>query len=160
MHNEGLRPSGEVVKFPVKKASTIGEEVIRLAEDAIEDAIEDASARTTEETLELHRKLLAFAHRNADAYFDWLHELTTASSPSEFIAACMKYSGRQLEILRQQSRELVNLAQKAEIENMGPFGTMVGNALIGRLDLPEFPQLGRVSATLTARGWCPGRSRP
>jgi hypothetical protein len=131
MHNEGLRPSGEVVKFPVKKASTIGEEVIRLAEDAIEDA----SVRTTEETLELHRKLLAFAHMNADAYFDWLHELATASSPPEFIAACMKYSGRQLEIFRQQSRELVNLAQKAQIENMGPFGTMVGNVLIGRLDL-------------------------
>jgi hypothetical protein len=131
MQNEGLRPSGEVVKFPVKKASTIGEEVIRLAEDAIEDA----SVRTTQETLELHRKLLAFAHMNADAYFDWLHELATASSPSEFIAACMKYSGRQLEIFRQQSRELVNLAQKAEIENMGPFGSMVGNVLIGRFDL-------------------------
>jgi hypothetical protein len=119
------------VKFPVKKASTIGEEVIRLAEDAIEDA----SVRTTEETLELHRKLLVFAHMNADAYFDWLHELVRVSSPLEFFAVCMNYSERQFEMFRQQSRELVNLTQKAEIENMGPFGSMVGNALIGRLDL-------------------------
>jgi hypothetical protein len=130
LHNEGVKPPLEVVKLPIK-ASSIAEEVIRLAEDAIEDA----SVRTTEETLELHHKLLAFTEMNADAYFDWLHELVRVSSPSEFFAVCMKYSGRQLEIFREQSRELVNLAQKAEIESLGPFGSMVGNALIGRLDL-------------------------
>ncbi len=68
LHNEGVRTSGEVVRLPVNKASTIAEEVIRLTEDAIEDA----SVRTTKETLELHHK--------ADVYFD-LHELVRASSP-------------------------------------------------------------------------------
>jgi hypothetical protein len=131
LHNEGVRTSGEVVRLPVNKAGTIAEEVIRLTEDAIEDA----SVRTTEETLELHHKLLAFPEMNADVYFDWLHDLVRASSPSQFFAVCMKYSGQQLEIFCQQSRELVNLAQKAEIESMGPFGNIVGNALIGRLDL-------------------------
>jgi hypothetical protein len=105
--------------------------VIRLAEDAIEDA----SVRTTEETLELHRKLLAFAHRNADAYFDWLHELATASSPSEFIAACMKYSGRQLEILRQQSRELVNMAKRQRSRTWVHSGLWLAMCSFGRLDL-------------------------
>jgi hypothetical protein len=57
LHNEGVRASTEMVKLPVKKTSTIGEDVIWLTEEVIEDT----SVRTTEETLELHRKLLAFA---------------------------------------------------------------------------------------------------
>jgi hypothetical protein len=131
LHNEDVRTSGEVVRLPVNKASTIAEEVIRLTEDAIEDA----SARTTEEGKELSHKLLEFAQVNADAYFEWLHELARVKSPSEFMAACMKHSQQQFETFGQQTRELVGLSQKAAIENMGPLGTLIGGALIGRPDL-------------------------
>ena len=114
-----------------EEASTVGEKVIWL----VENAVEDASARTTEETVELGHKLLDFAHMNANAYFDWLREVVRAKSPSDFIAVCMKHSQQQFDTFRQQNRELLRLANQTAIENMGPFGTFFGNALIGRPDL-------------------------
>jgi hypothetical protein len=134
LHNEQVKVSAKRVqdtKPAVEEASTLGEKVIWL----VEDAVEDASARTTEETVELGHKLLNFAHVNASAYFDWLHEVVRVTSPSGFFAACMKHSQRQFETFRQQTREIAGLAQKTTIENMGPFGIFFGSALIGRLDL-------------------------
>jgi len=119
------------VKRSVRGATAIGEEVIRRVEDAVEDAYE----RTAEESVEFNRKLFEIAHANAIAYFELLHELVSVSSPSEFTAVSIKYWNKQLEIYRQQSKDLFSLAQKAAIENMGPLGSSIGNALIGRFDL-------------------------
>ena len=133
-HNEEVKVSVKRVentKRSVEEASTVGEKVIWL----VENAVEDASARTTEETVELGHKLLDFAHMNANAYFDWLHEAVRVKSLSDFIAVCIKHSQQQFETFRQQRRALVGLAEQAAIENMGPFGTFFGSALIGRLDL-------------------------
>ena len=134
LHNEGVkRPAKRVqdAERSVDEASTVGEKVIWL----VENAVEDASARTTEETVELGHKLLDFAHVNANAYFDWLHEIMRVRSPSDFVAVCMKHSQQQFKTFRQQNRELLGLAQKAAVENTGPVGAYFGNALIGRLDL-------------------------
>jgi len=133
-HNEEVKVSVKRVentKRSVEEASTVGEKVIWL----VENAVEDASARTTEETVELGHKLLDFAHMNANAYFDWLHEAVRVKSLSDFIAVCIKHSQQQFETFNQQRRELVGLAEQTAIENMGPFGTFFGSALIGRLDL-------------------------
>jgi hypothetical protein len=121
----------EDTKRLVGEASTVGEKVIWL----VENAVEEASVRTTDDTVEFGHKLLEFAHVNANAYFDWLHEVVRVRSPSDFFAVSMKHSQRQFETSCQQTRELGALAQKAAIENMGPVGTFFGNALIGRLDL-------------------------
>jgi len=134
LHNEGVKSSVrqvEEAKRSVEEASTVGEKVIWL----VENTVEDTSARTTEETIELGHKLLDFAHENANAYFDWLHEVVRLRSPSDFIVVCMKHSQQQFETFRQQNRELVTLANQTAIENMGPLGTFFGSALIGRLDL-------------------------
>ena len=131
LHNEEVKVSVKRVentKRSVEEVGTVGQKVIWLA-------VEDASARTTEETIELGHKLLDFAHMNANAYFDWLHEAVRVKSLSGFIAVCIKHSQQQFETFRQQRRELVGLAEQAAIENMGPFGTFFGSALIGRLDL-------------------------
>jgi hypothetical protein len=127
LHNESVKPLVKRAE-PVKDASTVGDKVIRL----VENAVEDASARTAEESIEFNRKLLEIAHANIHAYFEWLHELVRVNSPQEFTAVCMKHSQQQFETFRQQTRELANLAQEAAIENMGPLGTLFGNALIGR----------------------------
>jgi len=134
LHNEGVKSSVKRVedaKRSVEEVGTVGQKVIWL----VENTVEDASARTTEETIELGHKLLDFAHMNANAYFDWLHEAVRVKSLSGFIAVCIKHSQQQFETFRQQRRELVGLAEQAAIENMGPFGTFFGSALIGRLDL-------------------------
>ena len=134
LHNEGVKPSVkrlEDTKRSVGEASTVGEKVIWL----VENAVEEASARTTDETVELGHKLLEFAHVNANAYFNWLHEVVRVKLPSDFIAVSMKHSQQQFETFRQQTRELIGLAQKAAIEKTGPLGTVIGNAVIGRPDL-------------------------
>ena len=134
LHNEGVKSSVKRVedaKRSVEEVGTVGQKVIWL----VENTVEDTSARTTEETIELGHKLLDFAHMNANAYFDWLHEAVRVKSLSGFIAVCIKHSQQQFETFRQQRRELVGLAEQAAIENMGPFGTFFGSALIGRLDL-------------------------
>jgi len=123
-HNESMKRS-------VEQASTIEDKVIRL----VENVVEDASAKTAEETIELHRKLLEIAHANVHAYFEWLHEIVKVDSPSDFTAVCMKHSQQQFETFRQQTRELGALGQKAALESMGPLGIVFGNALIGRPDL-------------------------
>jgi hypothetical protein len=123
-HNDNVRRS-------VRKASTIEEEVIRRVEDAVEDAYE----RTAEESIDFNRKLFEIAHTNIITYFELLRELLVVSSPSEVIAVSIKHWERQVAIYRTQSRELFSLAQKATIENMGPLGSTIGNALVGRFDL-------------------------
>src|SRR5262249_3960201 len=128
LHNEGVKSSVKQVeeaKRSVEGANTIEENVIWL----VEKAVEDASERTAEESMEFNRKLLAIAHANIHAYFEWLHELVRVKSPSEFIAVCMKHSQQQFETFRQQNRELVSLANQTAIENMGPLGTFFGSAL-------------------------------
>jgi hypothetical protein len=134
LHNQEVKALVKRVqdtKPSVEETSTLGEKAIWL----VEDAVEDASTRNTEETVELGHTLLDFAHVNASAYFDWLHEVVRVKSPSDFTTVCMKHSQQQFETFCQQTRELANLAQKATIENMGPFGTFFGSPLIGRLDL-------------------------
>jgi hypothetical protein len=121
----------ENVKRRAEEASTADEEVIRR----IEDAVEDNYSRATQESMEFNQKLLAIAHANADAYFERAREVVRATSPADFIAISTNCAQKQCQKLGQQARELVALGQKAAIENMGPLGTIVGGALLGRPDL-------------------------
>jgi hypothetical protein len=114
-----------------RKVNTVGEDVIRLVEETVEDTYE----RTSSETMELNRKLTEITLANMHAYFDLLRDLASVRSPLELAAVCSKHSGKQFEALRGQGRELFELTQKAAIENMGPVGLSIGNALIGRPDL-------------------------
>jgi len=131
LHNESIEQVKHAAEGSVEKAGTVGEKVVRL----FENAVEGVSARTTEESKEWTHKLLEFAQVNADAYFEWLHELARVRLLSDFLPVCVKYSQQQFERFRQQSRELAALAQKDAIENMGPLGTLIGGALTGRPDL-------------------------
>src|SRR5262249_38272491 len=94
----------------------------------VENVVEDASAKTAEETIELHRKLLEIAHANVHAYFEWLHEIVKVDSPSDFTAVCMKHSQQQFETFRQQTRELGALGQKAGLERLGASWIRLGQS--------------------------------
>jgi hypothetical protein len=101
----------------------------------MEDAVEVAYSRTATATIEFHQKALAIAQASVDAAFECARELVGVTSPSEFIEVSNKHARQQLQAITRQSKELAELAQKAAIESMGPFGTMVGGALLGRPDL-------------------------
>jgi hypothetical protein len=119
------------LKHSVEEVTAAGEEVIRR----IEDAVEDNYSRASQESVEFYRKLIAVTHANADAYFEWARDLMGVTSPLDFIAVSTKCAQKQFQSLGQQTRELAVLGQKAAIENMGPLGTIIGGALLGRPDL-------------------------
>ena len=129
LHNKGMKPS-------VEEATAVGEEVIRR----MEDTVQDAYARTADESMQFNQKLLAIAHANADAYFEWVREVIRVTSPSEFIAASMKHSRQQFETFGQQTRELVGLAQKAALRTWGHSEPAFVVRLSGDLIFPDYEQ--------------------
>jgi hypothetical protein len=125
---EGQR---EYVRRSARKVNTVSEDVIRLVEEMVEETYE----RTSSEAMEFNRKITEITLANMHAYFELLRDLASVRSPLELAAVCSKHTGKQFEALRGQCRELFELTQKAAIENMGPVGLSMGNALIGRPDL-------------------------
>jgi hypothetical protein len=115
----------------MEKATAAGEEVIRQ----FEDTVEDSYSRTARTGIEYAQTILAIAHANADAYFDWAREVVRVSSPIEFIAVSATCAQKYCQNWGQQTRELVALAQKATAGNIGPAGVIIGGALLGRHDL-------------------------
>jgi phasin family protein len=120
----------EEVKHTVKKATAAGEQATRR----INDAVQDAYSRTAQGTMEFHQKVLAITHANVDATFECARALLGVTSPSEFMEVSTKHARQQFELMRQQNRELAELAQKRAIESMGPL-TGGFAALLGRPDL-------------------------
>jgi len=84
--------------------------------------------------MEFHQKVLAITHANVDAAFECARALLGVTSPSEFMEVSTKHARQQVEAMRQQMRELAELAQKTAIDSMGPFTGGFG-ALLGRPDL-------------------------
>ena len=97
--------------------------------------IESTYLKMAQGMAEFHLKVLAIAHANMDLALDFSRELVGVTSPSEFIEVSTKYARRQFQAMIQQNRELAEIIQKAAIESMGPFGTMVAGTVLGRPDL-------------------------
>jgi phasin len=116
----------EEAKHTVEKAAEAGRQATRR--------IKDAYSRTAQGTIEFHRKVFAISQANLDATFDCARALLGVTSPSEFMEVSTKHARQQFEAMRQQNRELAELAQKTAIESMGPF-TGGFAALLGRPDL-------------------------
>jgi phasin len=116
----------EEVKHTVEKATEAGQQATRR--------IKDAYSSTAQGTIEFHRKVFAISQANVDAAFDCARALLGVTSPSEFMEVSTKHARQQFEAMRQQNRELAELAQKTAIESMGPF-TGGFAALLGRPDL-------------------------
>jgi hypothetical protein len=122
-HNRDLRRTTE-------KATVAAE----VAAPRIEHSIEDVYSRTAQPSIDLYRKTLAIAQANVDAAFDCAREFADVTSPSQFVKVLTKHARQQFEMMNQQSKELTELVQKAAIESMGPFGSLVGGTLLGRPD--------------------------
>jgi phasin family protein len=56
-----------------------------------------------------------------DAAFECARELLGVTSPSEFMEVSTKHARQQFEAVRQQTKELAEIAQKTAIKSMGPF---------------------------------------
>jgi len=115
------------VERRIANASAAGEEATRR--------IEYTHLKIAQGMAEFHLKVIAIAYANVDAALDFNRELLGVTSPSEFVELSTKHARRQFQAMSQQSRELVEIALKTAIESMGPLGSLVGGAVLGRPDL-------------------------
>jgi len=118
-------------KQPANDATVVAEEIVRR----IEDTVEENYSRAIQESMEFNQTFLAIARANADAYFEWARELIRVTSLFELVEMFTDCGKKQFQRWSRQAKELFALGENASIENMGPLGTIIGGALVGRPDL-------------------------
>jgi hypothetical protein len=62
---------------------------------------------------EYNAKMLEFANTNATAAFEFMRQLTTVKSPTEFFAMSSNHMRQEFETYTRQAQELAAIAQKA-----------------------------------------------
>ena len=73
-------------------------------------------------------KVIEIARLNANAAFDYAHELLGVKSPSQFVDLSSAHARKQFEAMMAQSKELAALAQKVTTETAEPLKTGVTKA--------------------------------
>jgi hypothetical protein len=61
---------------------------------------------------EYNAKMLEFANANATAAFEFMRQLTSAKSPTEFFAMSSNHMRQEFETYTRQAQELASIAQK------------------------------------------------
>jgi hypothetical protein len=62
---------------------------------------------------EYNAKMLEFANTNTTAAFEFMRQLTTAKSPTEFFTMSSNHMRQEFETYTRQAQELASIAQKA-----------------------------------------------
>ena len=73
-------------------------------------------------------KVIEIARLNANAAFDYAHELLGVKSPSQFVELSSAHARKQFEAMMAQSKELAAMAQKVTTETAEPLKTGVTKA--------------------------------
>jgi len=108
---EALREAAEAgsaqTKQAFEKMSEAAAGVTTLFNDSYSTAVNGAQA--------YNAKFVEFAQTNTKAAIDFVQQLTTVKTPSEFFELSTNHSRRQFETFTDQFRQLSALAQKAAL---------------------------------------------
>jgi len=91
-------------------------------------AIEQSYSVAVENIRDFNVKMIDAARANADAIFEFAHQIATAKSPSDFAGLWTSHARRQFELLSEQSKELTALGQKIAGESAEPIARSVNQA--------------------------------
>ena len=105
---EVLRESTETVSAQTKQAF---EKMSAATADAT-NLIKDSYSTAVRRTHDYNAKFIEFAQANTEAAFEFLQQLSSVKSPTEFLELSTSHSRKQFETLTEQARELTTLAQK------------------------------------------------
>ena len=75
--------------------------------------MKDSYSTAVRRTQDYNAKFLEFAQANTEAAFEFLQQLSSVKSPTEFLELSTNHSRKQFATLTDQARELSALAQKA-----------------------------------------------
>jgi phasin len=76
-----------------------------------------------------NNKIIEFTHVNANATFDFVHQMSGVKSPTAFIELWTEHARKQVKTLTEQTKELAALAKKVTLASAEPHKTGVTEAL-------------------------------
>jgi phasin len=92
------------------------------------DFIKTSSSAALKGMQDYNNKFLEFAHANTNATFDFAQKLHDVKSPSEFMELSTKHASKQVEMLTEQTKQLVEHAQKVALAAAEPLKMGVAKA--------------------------------
>jgi phasin len=105
----------------------IANETIEKGKAAVQ-AVEQSYSVTVENIRDFNVKMIDMAHANAEAVFEFAHQLATAKAPSDFIELWTTHARKQFEMVSEQTKELTALGQKIAGESAKPIARSVNEA--------------------------------
>jgi phasin len=92
-----------------KEMAEKSEAVAETAANSVQHSLENAAG----DAADFRAQWIEMLRQNANASFDFAHQLIAAKSPSEALELTAAHSRRQFETFLQQSQQLTGLAQQA-----------------------------------------------
>ena len=92
------------------------------------DLIKNSFSTAVKGAQDYNTKFIEFAQANTEASLDFVQKLSGVKSPSDFIELSTDHSRKQFETLSEQTKELVELAQKVTLATVEPLKTGVTKA--------------------------------
>jgi phasin len=99
------------------------------ATSEVSDLIKASSSTALSGLQDYNNKFLEFAHANSNAAYEYVRKLHGVRSPSEFIELTTQHARAQTEALTDQSKQLMELAQKVALATAEPLKTGFAKAL-------------------------------
>src|ERR1700704_4007362 len=84
----------------------------KVAAEQATDLLKDAFTTAAKGTTDYNLKVMEIARTNANAAFDYTHELLGVKSLSEFVELSTAHARQQFEAMTAQTKELTEIAQK------------------------------------------------
>ena len=92
------------------------------------DVIKHSYSAAVKGAQEYNNKFIEYVHANTNAAFEFLHKLSSVTSPSAFVELSNEHARKQLETLTEQTKQLCALAQKGTLAATEPLKTGVSKA--------------------------------
>jgi phasin len=102
---------------------------LKSAGEEATDALEDSFATASHRYKELGRKSVEATRVNVNAHFDFLSALIAAKSVTQAVELQSSYARQQFDVMRDQVRDLSELAKQATLESAKPLQDLASKGL-------------------------------
>ena len=109
---------------PADKIAAFGSEALEKGKAAVEQSYSAAA----ENVRAFNVKMIEMARVNAEAVFDFAHQIASAKAPNDIVGLWTAHAHKQFETLTEQTKELTALGQKMAGDSAGPLQQSVNQA--------------------------------
>jgi hypothetical protein len=109
-------------------ANQRNDEKMNIATTEAAHLVKNSYLTMVEDVPAYNNQFIEFAQANTNAACDFVQKLSGAEPPSEFIELSTEHARQQIEMLTEQTKQLVTLAQKVTLATAEPLKTGVADA--------------------------------